>query len=194
MPTGSVWISVHVTEVLVFAIGNPSRGDDALGPLLCSRLEAELGGNRRGGDGRASVRFVEDFQLQIEHVLDMEGADMVLFVDAGRNTKAPFEFCPVWPVDRASALSHALEPDKLLALYPKTLGHPPPPAFLLCVAGVSFDLGAPLSGPAQEHLEQACAFIRLRLLDPEVERWLQAARPAASGAFSDKPGRESWSG
>ena len=31
---------MSVAPTLVFAVGNPSRGDDAVGPLLAARLEA----------------------------------------------------------------------------------------------------------------------------------------------------------
>jgi len=51
--------------VLVLAVGNPSRGDDALGPLAAQRLAAlELSG----------VEVLTDFQLQVEHALDLLAA------------------------------------------------------------------------------------------------------------------------
>ena len=48
--------------LLVFGYGNPSRGDDALGPALVDWLRRQ----RRGG---AEVELLTDFQLQIEHAL-----------------------------------------------------------------------------------------------------------------------------
>ena len=50
--------------IVVFAVGNPSRGDDAIGPELCARLEKWLA--REGLSQR--VELIEDFQLNIEHV------------------------------------------------------------------------------------------------------------------------------
>ncbi len=60
-------------SVVVFAVGNPSRGDDALGPLLMAWLEQQA---------RPGVQLVGDFQLQIEHALDLEGHPLALFIDA----------------------------------------------------------------------------------------------------------------
>ena len=49
-------------SVLVFGWGNPSRGDDALGPLFVDAVEAmKLPG----------VECLTDFQLQVEHALDL---------------------------------------------------------------------------------------------------------------------------
>ncbi|MBP7522487.1 MAG: Ni/Fe hydrogenase, partial [Leptothrix sp. (in: Bacteria)] len=58
-----------VAKVVVFGWGNTSRGDDAIGPLLL----ADLAAARLPG-----VETIEDFQLQIEHALDMVGADLLL--------------------------------------------------------------------------------------------------------------------
>ncbi|MGZ8196374.1 MAG: hydrogenase maturation protease, partial [Methylosarcina sp.] len=60
--------------VLLFAYGNPSRGDDALGPLLLEFVEAHC--------DLAEIDLLTDFQLQIEHILDMENRALVLFADA----------------------------------------------------------------------------------------------------------------
>ena len=75
-------------SVVVFAVGNPSRGDDALGPLLMDWLAEQA---------RPDVQLVSDFQLQIEHALDLEGHSLALFIDAGTGTPAPFEFRETGP-------------------------------------------------------------------------------------------------
>ena len=64
--------------LLVLAVGNPSRGDDALGPLLLERLQAD------GWDAGGQVELLCDFQLQVEHTLDLQGRSAVLLVDAAR--------------------------------------------------------------------------------------------------------------
>lgn len=139
------------SRVLVLAVGNPSRGDDALGPLLAERLEAAA---------LADVEVIVDFQLQIEHALDIEGRAVVIFVDAGTGTKAPFEWRGVEAVADFTHTSHALSPGAVLATYVSCVGSTPPPAFLLCVRGNAFDLGAALSSAAEQHLE--AAWLRLR--------------------------------
>ena len=52
-------------DVLLLAVGNPSRGDDALGPLLLDRLEADL----TDAIAARRVELLADFQLQIDSKL-----------------------------------------------------------------------------------------------------------------------------
>ena len=54
--------------LVIFAVGNPSRGDDALGPELLARLSAWLESKGK----QENVELIEDFQLQIEHALDLQ--------------------------------------------------------------------------------------------------------------------------
>lgn len=139
--------------VLVLAIGNPSRGDDALGPLLATRLEAAA---------LAGVEVITDFQLQVEHALDLVGRELVIFVDAGTGTAAPFELRRVHPAADFLHTSHALSPEALLATYERVVGHVSAETWLLCVRGESFELGDPLSASAVS--SAAAAFDRLVLL------------------------------
>jgi hydrogenase maturation protease len=137
--------------VLVLAVGNPSRGDDALGPLLAERLEqAGLGG----------VEVLVDFQLQVEHALDLEGRATVIFVDAGTRTAPPYAWLSLQPADDYGHTSHALSPGAVLATCLRCGVGAPPTARLLCVRGESFELGAPLSEAASRHLELAWPALR----------------------------------
>ncbi|MGV0950399.1 MAG: homospermidine synthase, partial [Azonexus sp.] len=79
--------------VVVFAVGNPSRGDDAIGPVICGRLAKWLE-NEKFTD---RVELIEDFQLNVEHALDLQGRELALFIDAGENTPAPFIFEQIFP-------------------------------------------------------------------------------------------------
>ena len=64
--------------VVILACGNPSRGDDALGPLLLEHLEAWL-----AAEGLSNgFELIGDFQLNIEHALDLAGRRLALFIDA----------------------------------------------------------------------------------------------------------------
>jgi len=69
---------------LVFGWGNRSRGDDALGPLCVERLRSEL-------PARDDIEYLDDYQLMVEHVLDLHGRSRVLFVDASLGCAPPFE-------------------------------------------------------------------------------------------------------
>ncbi len=138
-------------KLVIFGWGNVARGDDALGPLLLARVaEAQW------PDSVA----IEDYQLQIEHALDFEDADLALFVDAGRDTPAPFAFNEIFARHGLTHLSHALAPESVLAILEQTLGRKAPPAFLLCVRGEAFDLGAGLSVAGAARLEAAWTLLQ----------------------------------
>ena len=136
------------TPVLVLAVGNPSRGDDAIGPLLAARLEARA---------VPQVEVVTDYQLQVEHALDLEGRDRVIFVDAGAGTAAPFELRRVRPSNDFAHTTHALTPAGVLDAYERVIGDLTAEAWLLCVRGEAFELGEGLSVAAQRSLEAAFA-------------------------------------
>ncbi len=158
-------------RLVVFGWGNDARGDDGLGPLLLERV------------ARAAwpdVTTVEDFQLQIEHALDLDGAEAALFVDAGKDTPAPFSFIEIAPERGDSHTTHALAPEAVLDVYARSLRRPPPPAFTLCMCGERFELGEGLSAKAAERLEAAWAFVQGLLRERSVEEWRRKA--GASGA------------
>lgn len=132
--------------VLVLAVGNPSRGDDAIGPALAARIEeARL----------PNVEVIVEFQLQVENALDLAGRERVIFVDAGTGTPEPFELRRVESAAEFLHTSHALSPEAVLATYRRVTGEEPPEAWLLCVRGESFELGEGLSAQAARRLEQA---------------------------------------
>ena len=145
---------------LIFTWGNPSRGDDALGPALYELLQQE---------NFSGVDVLTDFQLQIEHSIDLEGRKRVLFVDASTSAEAPFAFSRIQPEQDASYTTHAMSPQALLSVYRQVNGCAPPPAWLLSIRGYEFGLGLPLSTAANSHLLAAFEYIK-GLLDP--------ARPA----------------
>jgi hydrogenase maturation protease len=152
--------------LLVIGIGNPSRGDDAIGPLAIERL---------GALGLPDTELLTDFQLQVEYALDLVGRREVVFIDAAASGPAPFSFQPAAPVADASATSHALSPAAVLDAYQRVTGAPLPLAFVLAVRGYQFELGAPLSGAAAANLDAALQMLVSRLAEP-------VRRPGADGA------------
>lgn len=154
---------------LILAIGNESRGDDAAGPLLLHRLQAWI--DLQGWLDRFDL--IEEFQLQIEHTLDMAGRQLVLFIDAGEHTTAPFCFYQLTPKRLDGHTSHAVAPETLLGIYQQVHQEVPPPAFMLCIAGTSFKLGEPLSIEAADNLEQAFNFACRLIASPYPEAWLK---------------------
>ncbi len=152
--------------LVCFGYGNPSRGDDALGPLLLERLEDWL--NRHP---ELPVETIADFQLQIEHTLDLQGRDLALFVDADASCGAPFAFTQAAPSLDASYSTHELSPGALLQVFHQVEHQAPPPAFILGVRGERFELGEPLSPQASAHLEAAWAFLKELVADARPDAW-----------------------
>jgi len=153
---------------VVFASGNRSRGDDAIGPLLLERLASWLAVQGRSSE----FALIDDYQLQIEHALDLQDRRLALFIDAGWQTPGPLAFyaAAAAPVP-ARGYTHSLLPQDVLEVYRQvTLGEPPP-SFVLCVRGEQFELGAGLSDAARAHAEAAWEQLRLLCTQPEAARW-----------------------
>ena len=167
-----------MAEVLLTAWGNASRGDDGLGPLLLHRLQAWAASPEQAGLAER-FEWVEDFQLQIDHALDLQGKTLALYIDAGQNTPAPFAFAPIAPAQQPWHTTHAMPPESVLAVYEQMTKNPPCPCFTLCVSGQDFSLRETLSPAAQTHLESAFAFAQALLKNPTPESWGALAKSRA---------------
>jgi hydrogenase maturation protease len=158
--------------ILILGWGNPSRGDDALGPLFVERIDTP---------GLPDVECLTDFQLQVEHALDLEGRQLVLFVDASLEAESPFAVSRLSPARDASISSHALSPEAVMQVYAELHDAKPPPCYLLAIRGECFGLGQPCSPAAQLHLAAALEWFR---------NWLECLpvnffrRPELTGSHS----------
>lgn len=149
--------------MLVIGYGNAGRGDDGLGPAFAERILAA---------GVQDCAVDIDYQLTVDHALQVAGASTVVFVDAMIGVEGPFRFSPVRADKAADLTSHSLQPEAVLTLA-EMLYDAAPEAFVLGIAGASFgEVAEGLSGPARRNLGQAEAFF----LD-----WVRA-RPATTGA------------
>ena len=135
--------------ILVFGWGNPSRGDDAVGPLFVERI---------GALNLPGIDCLTDFQLQVEHALDLQGRRRILFVDASLDAEAPFTVTPIAPRKDASFTSHAMSPQSVLQVFCELTDEEAPATWLLAIRGERFELGEALSADAAERLEQALAW------------------------------------
>lgn len=167
-----------VAGILVFGYGNPSRGDDALGPLLIERLESLLATADLPPEG--AVDCLTDFQLQIEHALDLHGRRLVLFVDAHVDCAPPWRLARLQPERDASFSTHAISPASVLQVYRDFHASPPPPSFLLGIRGERFELGEPLSPAAARHLDEALALVLALCRQPSVAYWQSRCHDAAA--------------
>lgn len=151
--------------ILVFAIGNESRGDDALGPMLARSLDGLEDG----------VEVIEDYQLQVEHVTDLVGRSAAIFVDADVSCSAPFHFSKISAEHDNSYTSHAMTPFALLHTYRQVYGADAPPTFLLRIRGYDFELGSPLSEQAARNLAAATSLAKDLCSTANPQGWLQRA-------------------
>jgi len=151
-------------HILVFAIGNESRGDDALAPLLVRGLEG-------WADTAGRVELIEDYQLQVEHVTDLIDRSAVLFVDADVSCAEPFHFSEIAAAKDSSYTSHVMTPFALLHTYRHVYGTDAPPAFLLRIRGYDFELGNPLSDKAVANLEVVTKWMRELCIDDNLQSW-----------------------
>jgi hydrogenase maturation protease len=145
-------VTSPVAPLLVFGWGNPSRGDDALGPMLVE----QLAGLAQMSSGR--LECLTDFQLQVEHALDLVGRERVLFVDAAIGLRTPFEVSEVHPAAVAGFTTHALSPEALLQVYRDLERAEPPPCTLLAIRAQRLELGEAPGGQALADLALALAW------------------------------------
>jgi hydrogenase maturation protease len=159
--------------ILIFGYGNPSRGDDALGPLLLDELERRLSPAVR--DAAGGIEFLTDFQLQIEHALDLVGRRLVLFADAHASCPPPYVLTVLQPAEEPGYSTHAISPATVLHCYREIHRAEPPPSFLLGIRGESFELGEDLSPAARNNLDAALERVLDLCAHPDVGYWRAAA-------------------
>jgi hydrogenase maturation protease len=156
--------------ILIFGYGNLSRGDDALGPLLLEFIEQNL--------NLSDIEILNDFQLQVEHALDLQNRELVLFVDAAVNQSCAFAFSRLRAQRDKSYTTHAISPAAVLQVYESITGQQAPPAFLLSIKGESFELGEGLTVNAEAHLSEACNFIEKLFRRADYSKWLNMSDDA----------------
>jgi len=126
------------------------------------------------------VTAVEDFQLQVEHTLDLQGRDLALFVDATASGHAPVVLHRVQPAVDFSFSTHSLSPPALLQAFVTLDRGTPPTAFSLAARGHSFSLGHSLSEQAAQSLEEAWVLLERMLESPSSKAWEELCAPDAS--------------
>lgn len=149
--------------ILVFGYGNLSRGDDALGVLMLQHIEENF--------ALDNIDLLTDFQLQIEHALDLENRELVVFVDASVKSEIAFEFTRLQPVRDLSHTTHAMSPAAILDTYQTIKKQTPPPCFLLAIGAASFELGEDLGNQARQNLKKACDFMDSLLKNQTLDFW-----------------------
>jgi len=130
------------SSVVVIGYGNDLRGDDGIGPRVAALVAAMA---------LPDVQAIATRQLTPELAEELARASLAIFVDArpvvGEAVEA-IALHPLVPTIDSGALGHTSDPRALLALALTLYGHAPP-AWLLTVPAITFELGAPLSAVAE---------------------------------------------
>ncbi len=138
-------------KTLCFGYGNPSRGDDAIGPMLIDDIEAQKFDD---------VECLCDMQLQIEDITELVGREKIIFIDADMSCEAPFQFEKISAWKDRSYTSHAMTPEALLYAYRKVYGKDAPPTFILRIRGHQFELGTSIDEQTRANFYHANTFIK----------------------------------
>jgi hydrogenase maturation protease len=148
-------------KVLVHGYGNPSRGDDGLGPALAAELEALW---------LPGTTVVSSLQLAVDDAAEVAEHEAVVFVDADTEGPAPFRFARLQPQRWWGPFStHGVAPGALLTLADELFGKEVR-GYLLGIRGYRFDeFRDSLSTGARENLERAFAFLRRALVERNLE-------------------------
>ena len=157
---------IKPAPILVFTYGNPSRGDDALGPAMYDLLEK----HKKETDDMGNVELLTDYQLQIEHAVDLEQRECVLFVDASVSASPPYDFQQLIAEQDESYTTHAMNPAAVLSVYQQVNKQEHPPSFMLTIRGYEFDLGEGMTEQATLNLLQRFEFVK-KLLKTSIEKW-----------------------
>ena len=147
-------IEIPSHPILIYGYGNPGRQDDGLGPALVAELAAWA-----QAEGLSGIVFDSNYQLNVEDALAVAESRSVVFVDASKEGKAPFEFRPLAPRKETTLTSHALAPETVLALADELYGARPP-AWLLAIRGEAWEPNAAPTAAALAHLAAARAFLQ----------------------------------
>ena len=144
--------------IVLFAIGNRSRGDDAAGPQLLDQLllDPQIAEN-------PNIHTEECYQLQPENVEQLQGAHHVWFIDAAIGIQQGFKVVTVKPGTRFEFSNHVLPPASLLTLYQQLYNHPAPRSLLLQIGAHRFELGEPVSDSCLHNIQQAAQFLISRI-------------------------------
>jgi hydrogenase maturation protease len=132
---------------LIIGIGNPSRGDDAMGPILIDWLQQQTTFDCRW-----------NYQLQIEDAEEIQHYHTVLLIDAHINQQQPFVLSEVQAQDDSSFSTHSLTPESLAAINRRYFQQWPK-LQLLSLQSEKFELGEDLSLTAKKSMAEAQVFL-----------------------------------
>ncbi|WP_016949994.1 hydrogenase maturation protease [Anabaena sp. PCC 7108] len=129
--------------VIVIGYGNELRGDDGIGQRIANSIESWH---------LLTVKSFAVHQLTPELAVNLAKADLAIFVDACINSEAGEVQVKSLLINNSSVFSeHQSDPQSLLALTQSLYGYSPP-AWLVTVPGVNFELRDSLSPIAEKRI------------------------------------------
>ncbi len=144
-------------KILIQAIGNPLRSDDAVGPLLIERLSDEA---THRFDDTIELEWV--YQLQIENAEQWHHYEKVIVIDADSRAAEPLswrELTEQRNVAHETFDSHQKSPEsvyRLMRQFFETTSSPlPTRVFVLGIQAEIFEIGEHLSCTSQRALQKA---------------------------------------
>jgi hydrogenase maturation protease len=157
-------MKLSTESIAIIAYGNPSRGDDGVGPLLIQQLQNEK------FKTLYRVNYIEDLQLNPEHVIDLQHIKAVIFVDAAHGLSRSYNFYRLRPKHNSNFSSHIQSPENILNLFEATINKNAPLAYMLAIRGTQFALDAAMSKDTAKSVRKAKQFI-INLLQKPLVDW-----------------------
>ena len=136
-------------SVLVYGFGNPGREDDGAGVALAEQIQAAA---------LPGVTTDTNYQLNVEDALLLAEHDLVIFADATHNPVDGFRLSRLEPDSALSFTTHAMSPGAVLALCSQLYGKTPA-AYLLEIAGMSFELREGMTAEGEKNTLAAGRFL-----------------------------------
>ena len=130
-------------QLLIYAIGNPARGDDGLGMEFLNQLPQET-----------HFDIKHNYQFNVEDAEVFSSYDSILVVDAHKYTLKPFEVTKIEPSFNSLFSTHGVTSKTILTLC-EDLYSKRPETHLLAIRGYEFELKESLSQMARENLHMA---------------------------------------
>lgn len=145
-----------MTSVVVIGVGNPDRGDDAIGREVARRLMHKAG---------PAARIVEADGEATTLLSQLEGASIAFLIDACVSGAPPGTVRRIdlatqsLPQARYGLSSHGFGLAEAVALA-QTLGTLPPRCIVYAVEAETFEHGAPLSAAAARGVAEVAEALR----------------------------------
>ncbi|MEA5575670.1 hydrogenase maturation protease [Anabaena sp. UHCC 0451] len=147
---------------MVIGYGNELRGDDAIGQQVAKAIKYWC---------LSSVQSLAVHQLTPELAEHLANAELAIFVDACINSQSnEVQVKSLLPSDSNTINGHTSDPRSLLALSQVLYGNCPP-AWLITVPGINFELSDRISPTAEKGIAIALVKI-IQILNTSNNLWI----------------------